>query len=1122
VGARLAIGPESQRLVGRTRELEQLDAALGRAIAGRGSVVVVTGEPGIGKTALALAFVEHASARGASSAWGASWAGGGAPAYWPWVQIARALTRHEDAATLRAGLGGAAPWIAGLLPELAGTLGPPAAASDLNADQARFRLFDALVSLLVTVSARRPLVIVLDDLHWADASSLLALEFVGGALPDLPILAIAAYRYSEAHAREDLAPALGGLARTSTRLSLEGLSRDDVGHLATVRAHGLEHGEHTAIAPGLVAAVHDASAGNPFFVDELVQLLASQGRLHDEDATGDPLPLPEGVRDTLAQRLAPLGERALRTLCASAVIGTGFRLGALARVLGAAPGAVLEALDAALRAGLVRASRDPGSYEFVHALVRDTLLATVSATERARLHLRTGEALEGLYGDDLDAHLAEIAHHFLQGVTEGGAQRAVDYAARAAQRAMGQFAYQEAARLLERAIDVAAGLPADDLGAWERHQALGEALTRAGDADRAQLVLRDAAEHARRLDDPRHLALTALAGTLPNFSPGAVEADRVAVLEEALARLRGAGTEDGGADPVRRAAADALRSRVCVQLALALYWSPQHERREALVDEALALARGVYSGEAAQRSPAQRVLAERALAFALAQGFLAVWGPDTVERGLPISVEALELCERTNDAELAMQVRLWRISLLLELDDPLRADAEIEAYGETARRLRQPRTLVYDPLHRAMRAHMHGDLAAAGRFTAEAIESAREISGSMAPLVADAQVFLQRRTQGRHHDLEPLLRRNADRLPAMRRWRCSLALVLAETGRVEEARRELEQLAAYDFEDLPRDVSWFVTIAQLAELCTLLGDRPRAGRLYTLLVPYEGRNVVSIGAAYLGPVARYLGMLAMTIGEDERALGHIETARSAAQRVGARPSAVLAALDAAEVLARRGAPGDAQRGAALVEGVAEEAARIGMDDASARVASLRGRLEHAAAGRPAPPPSADVAVARLTLEGAVWRLEHEGRSVRLQDAKGLVHLATLLASPGRSIPATELAGGGGRGFAAQRERAADLSEELAEARSFNDPERVARVRAQLEALAGELAQPGGGGSAPAERARVNVTRALRAALRRIAEHEPELGRQLQSSIRTGATCAYRPDPETQLRWEVCV
>ncbi len=1105
----------AQGLVGRGRELEQLDAALSDAIARRGGLVVVTGEPGIGKTALARAFVEHAAARGASWAWGTCWDGGGAPAYWPWVQIARALARHEDAATLRAGLGDGAPWIAGLMPELAGTFGPPALPSDLNADQARFRLFDALASLLATVAERRPLVIVLDDLHWADASSVLALEFLGRALPDLAVLAIAAYRHTEAHARPELATALGGLARAATRLPLEGLGRDDVARLASARASGLESGDAPRIPPRLVTAVHHASAGNPFFVDELVQLLASQGRLHDDRSAGDPLPLPGGVRDTIRRRVAPLDDASVLTLRAAAVIGAEFRLATLARVVEREPAEVLERLEAPLRAGLVTGGPDSGRFAFVHALVRDALSSEIAANERARLHLLTAEALERHYGDDVEPHLAEIAHHFLQGATGGGGARAVEFAARAAERAIGQFAYDEAAQLYERAIEVAAGLPADDLRSWELHHGLGEALMRAGDVARSRAALDAAREHARRLDDPEHLAQSALAGTLPGFARGVVDADVTATLEEALGRLDAADPQDGA----RRAAIDALRCRVRVQIAASLFWAPVPERREQLVDEAFALARRTFSSELAQTSPAQRMLADRTLAFVLAQGFPAVWGPDTAERGLPISAEALELCERTHDAELAMQVRLWRINLLLELDDPVRAEAEMEAYGETARRLGQPRTLVFDPLHRALMANMRGEFDVAERLTAEAIQRADGVQGSMAQLIASGQHFLQQRLRGRHLGSERFLRHNADTVPLMRRWRCMLALLLVENGRVEEGRKELDQLAAKDFEDFPRDAPWTFAMSLLAELCTLLHDERRARLVYDLLAPFEGRNVISLGAAYLGPVARYLGMLAMTIGEDERALGHLETARSATWRTGARPMAVLSALDAAEVLARRGSHGDAERGTALVESVAREAELLGMDGAVARVADLRERLARAIRAAPAARPRR---TARLVRSSDMWRLDYEGRSVHLQDAKGLHQLAELLSSPGTPISAAALTQPGAREpsavLPAQRVRAGDLRDEIAEARAFNDPERAARAGARLEELAEELA--GGASAVAGERARVNVTRALRAALRRISAHEPELGHLLQRTIRTGATCAYQPDPDTPLDWEV--
>jgi tetratricopeptide (TPR) repeat protein len=1107
-------------LVGRQRELEQLDAALDVALVGRGRLVVLTGEPGIGKTALAGAFVERAAARGASWVWGTCWDGGGAPAYWPWVQIVRSLARAEDVATLGELLGDGAPWLASLLPELSDTFAPPAQRSAMDSVQARFRFFDALASLLSGAAKRRPLVVVLDDLHWADASSLHALEFVARTLPDIPLLVVAAYRHVEAHARDELAAGLGGLARMATRLPLEGLDREAVGRLAADRARRLGSGEPQGIPPRLVTAVHEASAGNPFYVDELVQLLARQGRLHDARAQGHPLPLPDGVRDAIRRRLASLDAASIQALSAAAVLGSEFRVATLASVLHVPPAEILERLEAPYRAGFVVAI-DPARFGFQHALVRDTLLESIGATRRAHLHRLTAEALEELHRDDPEPHLPEIAHHFLHAATAGGAERAVQYAARAAQQAMGQFAYEEAARLYERALDAAASLPADDARACELQQGLGETLMRAGDVEGAQRALRAAAKHARRLDDPQRLAQAALASTLGSLSPGLVEAELVALLEEALERLDAVRRDD----PEQRAHEDALRCRLRVQLAHALYWSPQRERREQLVDEALALARAIFTGKAAQTSREERALADRTLAFALAQGFVAVWGPDTVIRGLPISMEALELCERTNDAELAMQVRLWRISLLLELDDPVRAEEEIEAFLGTARRLGQPRMLLYDPLHRALAAHLRGDFTVAERCTAEAAAQARDVPGSMAPIIADEQTAVVLRTQGRLREVEPLVRKNADRLPGMRCWRSGLALVLAELGRDEEARRELEHLAAADFDDIPRDRLWLVAMSLLAELCALLDDRPRARLLYELLVPYEGRNVVSMGAVYLGPVAHYLGLLAMTIGETERALGHLETARSAAERMGARPTAVVTALDTAEALVRRGAPGDARRARALVDGVEQGAVRHGLAGAVQRAASLRGRLEPATGASNGHEGQARTLRAVLRREQDVWRVDYEGRSVWLPDAKGLHHLAALLASPGTPIAAVRLANGAPAAGpaavrAAQRERAAELEEEIDEARTFNDPERIARATEALEALLAELPETAVGAGPAGERARLNVTRAIRASVRRIAEHEPELGHLLQSAIRTGSSCTYEPDPGVSLEWEV--
>ena len=1103
-------------LIGREHELAQLDAALSAALAGRGRLVVLTGEPGIGKTALARAFVERAAERGASWVWGTCWDGGGAPAYWPWVQVVRALARTEGVGTLRGLLGDDAAWLARLLPELSDTPAPPTERLAPESEQARFRLFDALAGLLASVADRRPLVVVLDDLHWADASSLLALEFVGRALPDMRVLVVAAYRHVEAHARDELASPLAGLARSATRLPLQGLDRDAVERLATARA--VAAGER-GIAPRLLAAVHDASAGNPFYVDELVRLLADLGRLQDALAGERPLPLPDSVRDAIRRRMEVLGDDAVEALSAAAVIGGEFRASTLAALLEIEPADALERLERPLRAGIVVERTDPGSFGFEHALVRDTLLQGLGVARRAQLHHRAAEALEQLYREDPEPELAEIAHHFLEAATDGGAERAVDYAARAAARAMRQFAYEEAARLYARAKDVAASLPADERRACDLAQGLGEALMRAGDVEGGRRALRSAAEHARRLGDCERLAHAALASAFESLAPGPEDAGVVALVEEALAALDDARPDEPG----RRLTVDALRSRLRVQLALTLYWSPQIERRRALVDEALALAREIHSSDAARASRERRALAERTLAFALAQGFVAMWGPDTVQRGLPISTEALGLCERTNDAELAMHVRLWRIPLLLELDEPARAEEEIEAFAATAGRLAQPRMLAHAALHRATAAHLRGDFEAAVGVAATAAERARDLRGSIASIRADAQTFVVLRAQGRHRELEPLVRGNAERLPAMRAWRCALALLVAELGREEEARWELEHLAAADFDDIPRDALWLVAMSLLAELCAVLGDGPRARRLLELLAPYDGRNVVSMGFVYLGPVARYLGLLAMTAGEHERALAHLQRARALAERAGARPAIVLTVLDVAALLARRNGPRDAARALALVESVVDDPVCRRMPRAAARADTVRAALRRAAASGDARG-SASTARAVLRREQDVWLLDHEGRSACLRDTKGLHHLAVLLTNPGTPIRAIRLAEGGGEAtrahVAGQRARVAELEEEIAEARAFNDPERAARAREELSSLLSALSDGLGAGNAAGERARVNVTRAIRASVRQIADHEPELGHLLQTAIRTGASCLYAPDPGVGVEWEV--
>ena len=1030
-------------LVGRTRERAQLRAALADAADGHGSLWLVTGEPGIGKTRLVRAVADEARGRGAATLWGAGWDGGGAPAYWPWIQIVRALAAQRDIGELGDELGAAATQITSLLPELRAALGHPPAPPELDPDQARFHLFDAVALLLAAAARRGPLLVVLDDLHWADTASAMALEFVARELSGIGVVALATYREEDARRRNDLAPALGGLARAGRRLSLAGLDRAELELLI-----GRRGGDGRRPAPQLVARLHEVTGGNPFFADELIRLLEAQGRLDDAGVAAGPLPLPVGVREAIMRRLAPFEEQTLQVLAIAAVVGTEFRVDTLGTALDRPPQSVLETLDEPVRLGLLLAGADPGHFAFAHALVRETLLDNLGPRRRAELHAAVGRTLERRYAADLEPHLAELAHHFLQAGAQGDVERAIGYGERAAQRALALAAYEEAARLYAAALQAAERAPTDDARRGRLAQCLGEARMRAGDVAGARVALDGAAGTARRLDDARSFARAVLARSMRVLSPGVVEDDLVALLHEAIERIDV--QRAGGGEPED----DELRVRLGVQLAMALYWSPSRPRRLALVDEAVALARTLCDDPAADR-----VVARRALAHALGQGFMAVWCADLLERGLSNSAEALELCESTGDSELALQVLTWRIHLLFEAGDLRAAYAGVDAFSALVARLGQPRTLAQEPLLRAVRALLEGDFGGAERLTTRGAQLAAGVAGSLGELIAGAQSIHRLRWTGGVADVLALMAHFADALPALPLWRHLLAVALVETGRVEEARAEYERLVAADLADLPQDNLWLAGACVTAELAASFGDARRGRLVGELLAPYDGRNAVA--TVVLGPVARYLGLAALAAGEHDLALAHLGRARAAMEAGGARPQLALLALDEARVLAARGGPDDRRRAAALAGQAVLAAQALGM-------AYVEGEAERLRAGTrdPAAPAGGS---SSLRLDGDVWTFAHAGRTLRLSDAKGLRYLATLLAAPGTAVRATVL-----------------------EQRPEGD----------------------------AERARVNVQRAIRAATRRIAHHDLELARLLEATVRTGLTCAYEPDPVAPLLWEV--
>ena len=425
-------------LLGRTRELADLETMLDEAAAGHGALVLLTGEPGIGKTRLATALGERAAAEGHRVAWARGWDGGGAPAFWPWVQIVRSVAADRDDDALRVELGAGARWVAQLAPELRERLDLPEA-GDLESEQARFALFDAVTVFLRNAAARQPLVVLLDDLHTADLPSLLLLAFLARAVGETHMLVITTHHEAGPPRGPEFEAVFGELTRFGMRVDLSGLEDDDLRTLVIHRS-----GAHPS--EELVQSLHTLTEGNPFYSDEVVRLLVAQGRI--DQPLGERLPLPDGVRDAIRRRLLPLRPEVLEALKVGAVEGREFQLATLERAAGIGRADLLERLDEALAVQLLEETPGPaGSFRFVHGLIRETLYGDLTATRRARLHAAVGEALERTSASE-----AELAHHFVEAAAVGDPAKALEHAHRAGHEALAALAYERAADLFDAAL----------------------------------------------------------------------------------------------------------------------------------------------------------------------------------------------------------------------------------------------------------------------------------------------------------------------------------------------------------------------------------------------------------------------------------------------------------------------------------------------------------------------------------------------------------------------------------------------------------------------------------------------------------------------------------------------
>jgi DNA-binding SARP family transcriptional activator len=490
--------------VGRQRELGELLQGLEDVISGRGRLFLITGEPGIGKSRLADELINHARARGACVLVGRCWEAGGAPAYWPWVQMIRAYAREANPESLRLELGAGAADVAQIVPELRELFPDLPEPVSPESEGARFRLFDSTTAFLRNAAAKRPLVLVLDDLQAADEPSLLLLKFVARELGESSVLLAAAYRDVDPLLRDPLTTALTELVREpiTRTLHLTGLDEPNVASFIELTTARMP-------AQGLASAVYSETEGNPLFVGEIVRLLALEGRL--EDPAG-PIGIPQSVKEVIGRRLRHLSAECNRILVLASVLGREFDLDVLERLSGSDRESLLEALDEATAARVV--SDVPGAIarlRFAHELIRDVVYEALPRARRFQLHREVGEDLEALHEGALEPHLAELAHHFFEAVPGGDARKAITYAGRAGRHATDLLAYEEAVRLYEMALRL---LPRDPKSKTAEHCelliGLGDAQASAGDTRASKHTFREAAVLAQGHGLSQQLARAAL------------------------------------------------------------------------------------------------------------------------------------------------------------------------------------------------------------------------------------------------------------------------------------------------------------------------------------------------------------------------------------------------------------------------------------------------------------------------------------------------------------------------------------------------------------------------------------------------------------------------------------
>ncbi len=953
----------SSPFVGRSRELVTLRALVPHAASEGRRIALVGGEAGSGKSRLVREFAREVADEGVLVLYGACDAVVRTP-YRPFVEALDQLVRTTDPDLLRAELGSAGGELTRIFPDLSARLGglPDPVAAD--PDTERHRLHTAVTDLLAGACRRRPVVLVLEDGHWADGPTLQLLRHIARSVPDARLLVLATFRDTEADVPAELADALADLRRSDdvARLRLGGLTDDDVTEYLR-RSAGAE------VDPALADLAHAIRAlteGNAFLLSELWRTLVETDAIVVADGglrltrPLEEIATPESVREVVSQRLYRLDATTRDLLELAAVAGTEFELDLLRR---AAPDELerLDELEPAVRSGMIEEVPAPRlTYRFTHELVRRALYDRLSGLRRAELHLRVGEALEALAPTPDSRALADLAHHFAAAAPIGGPERAVDYSLLAARTASGALAYEEAAARLRTALAI--GIT-DERRRAETLLDLGTALFRAGTSLDSLQAFREAAEIARRLGDGELLTRAATGFEDVCWRPAMHEQGARALLEEASAAL----SEDDST----------LRVALLSGLARTLEFEGASAQGKEVREEAIAMAR--------------RLDDRRGLATVLMRAY---WARSTLSLReiLAMLTEACELAEQIGDIDIQAEAMEWRVATLLALGEIEAARRQLAVVLEMAQQMRQPFILHVAEHYESSLALFEGRIDDAERAAERSRDWGQLLTGRDASGIYGIQMFGIRREQGRLAELAPLIRILATDERGGDAWRPGLVALLAELGMHDDVRRELD-LVRVDGLDAFREGLWVASLTYLADAACAVGDRAAAALLYPELEPLAGMNVmIGHGVACYGAGDRYLGMLAATLGETEVAERHFEAALELNRRMGAETWLAHTHVEYGRALLRDGEP---ERAGAQLAEAAALAERHGLT-------ALRARLQGLGPAVEAPHPSGlsarELEILRLVARGLSNR--EIGAELYISEHTAANHIRSILRKTG--------------------------------------------------------------------------------------------------------------------------